>query len=313
MKLLTFQYKKIARLGHITERNRIIDLASASHGQLPDNMLEFLNRGEYNRLLAKKITANEDLATLSLNQVKLLAPVTNPPSVRDGYTFRQHVVARRDGWGLDMIPEYDEFPVFYFTNHHAITGPGDVSVMEQHLDKLDFEFEVAVVIGRRGRNISAKDADEYIAGYTIMNDWSARGIQAKEVKLTQGPSKSKDFATSMGPYMVIRDELQVFRIPGDHGERYDLPMTAVLNGEKVGEDNLKNMFWTFAQLIERASYGADLFPGDIIGSGACRTGCLLEANAGGDGPQQWLKPDDVVELTVDGLGTLRNRIVQNDH
>ncbi len=312
MKLITFQYKKITRLGHLTENNRIIDLASASHGQLPDNMLDFLEREEYNRLLAKKITANEALATLSLGHVKHLAPVPNPPSVRDGYTFRDHVVARRGGWGLDMIPEYDEFPVFYFTNHHAIIGPGDVAVMEAHLEKLDFEFEVAVVIGKYGRNIKAAEADEYIGGYTIMNDWSARGIQAKEVKLTQGPSKSKDFATSLGPYIVIRDELEMHRIPSEHGERYDLTMKAYVNGEQVSEDNMKNMYWTFAQLIERASYGADLFPGEIIASGACRTGCLLESNSGGQGPGKWLETGDTVELTVDGLGTLKNKIVRRE-
>jgi fumarylacetoacetate (FAA) hydrolase len=310
MRLITFQYKKMVRLGHLTEQNRIIDLASASHGLLPPDIMEFLERGEYNRLLARKIAANEDLANLAPSQVKFMAPIPNPPSIRDGYAFRQHVEAGRRYRGLEMIPEYDEFPVFYFTNNRAVTGPGDVYVFDEHLEKLDFELECAVVIGKKCRNVKASEADEYIAGYMIMNDWSARAIQEKEMKLNLGPATGKDFATSFGPYLVTRDELEMYRIPGDNGERYDLKMTCHVNGEKVSEDNLKNMTWTFGQIIERASRGTELIPGDIIGSGTCGTGCFMELNGAKKTGQTWLQDGDVVELSIDMLGTLRNKIVK---
>ena len=300
-------------MGHICENDMVMDFASASHGQLPDDIMEFLTRGEHNRLLAKKIAANEDLAQLPLNKVSLLAPVPVPNSLRNGYSFRQHVERERKALGLEMIDDYDKHPGFYFSNHNTITGPGDVRVMEEHLVQLDFELECAIVIGRKGRNIKAEDADDYIAGLTIMNDWTARGFQGSEIKFNIGHAKSKDFATSMGPYLVTTDELEMYKIPGKSGSKYDLEMTCKVNGELVSVDNLKNMHWTFAQIIERASYGVDLLPGDIIGSGTCGTGCFLELNMDKQDHQQWLNDGDVVELTVDGLGTLKNKIIKTDN
>jgi len=297
------------RLGHLTDHNMIIDLASASHGMLPDDIMSFLEKGEYNRLLARKIAANDDLAHLSLSNVKIMSPLPMPMSIRDGYGFRQHVAAGRKARGLDMIPEYDDFPVFYFSNHRATTGPGEIYVMKEHLNKLDFELECAAVIGKKCINVKASEADDCIAGYMIMNDWSARGIQFREMKLNLGPVKGKDFATSFGPYLVTRNELEVYRIPGDQGERFDLEMTAKVNGKQVSADNLKNMTWTFAQIIEQASYGTYLYPGDIIGSGTCGTGCLMELNNSRQ-PEVWLQEGDTVELTIDALGTLTNTIVK---
>ncbi|MFQ6609870.1 MAG: fumarylacetoacetate hydrolase family protein [Fidelibacterota bacterium] len=309
MRILTFQYKKMIRLGHLTDHNMIIDLASASHGLLPSDMMSFLERGEYNRLLARKIAANDDFAHLSPSKVKMMAPIPAPPSIRDGYGFKQHVKAGRKARGLEMIPEYDDFPVFYFSNHRATTGPGNINVMKEHLNKLDFELECAVVIGKKCMNVKASEADEYIAGYMIMNDWSARAIQHREMKLNLGPVKGKDFATSFGPYLVTRNELDIYRIPGKKGERYDLEMTAKINGELVSKDNLKNMTWTFAQIIEQASYGTYLYPGDIIGSGTCGSGCLMELNASKK-KKRWLNEGDEVELSIEGLGTLTNKIVK---
>ncbi len=309
MRLLTFQYKKMTRLGHLTDHNMIIDLASASHGMLPDDIMSFLEKGEYNRLLARKIAANDDLAQLSPSKVKIMAPLPEPPSIRDGYGFRQHVMAGRKARGLDMIPEYDDFPVFYFSNHRATTGPGEIYVMQEHLNKLDFELECAIVIGKKCINVKASEADDCVAGYMIMNDWSARAIQYREMKLNLGPVKGKDFATSFGPYLVTRNELEIYRIPGENGDRYDLEMTAKLNGKLVSKDNLKNMTWTFAQIIEQASFGTYLYPGDIIGSGTCGTGCLMELNTSGK-KEVWLKNGDEVELAIEGLGTLTNTIVK---
>ncbi len=207
-----------------------------------------------------------------------------------------------------MIPEYDKIPVFYFSNHQSITGPGEVKVQKQHLNKLDFEFEIGIIISKQIRNIKAKDAYKYIAGLTILNDWSARAIQLQEMKLNLGPAKGKDFSTSIGPFLVPLDELKS-RIVGPEFEmRYDLSMLGYLNDNLISTDNLKNISWSFADMIERASYGVDLYPGDLIGSGTCSTGCLLELNLSSSN-ETWLKPGDEIKLTVDCLGTLLNKVV----
>ena len=151
-------------------------------------------------------------------------------------------------------------------------------VEDDHLKSLDFELEAAIVISKRGKNIPAGKADEYIAGYMVMNDFSARVLQMEEMKLNLGPAKGKDFATSFGPWLVTPDELEKYKVASPSGNKYDLPMQAVHNGKIVSQGNMKDMNWTFAELIERASYGVELFPGDIIGSGTVGTGCYLELN-----------------------------------
>ncbi len=241
--------------------------------------------------------------------VKLSSPILRPLSMRDGYAFRQHVETARRNRGVPMIPEFDQFPVFYFTNHLAVTGPGDVEVQELALDKLDFELEVAIIIGKKCKNVPASEADAVIFGYMIMNDWSARVLQMEEMKLNLGPAKGKDFATSLGPYLVTRDELEKHSIPGKTGERHNLSMKAFVNGKQLSQGNLKDMNWTFAQIIERASYGVTLYPGEVIGSGTVGTGCLLELNGSKITDNLWLKPGDQVTLEVEGLGQLENRIV----
>ena len=207
-----------------------------------------------------------------------------------------------------MIEEFDHFPIFYFTNHLAVTGPGPISVRPLARDKLDFELEVAIVVGKEGRDIPASRADEYIFGYMIMNDWSARTLQMEEMKLNLGPAKGKDFATSLGPYLVTRDELAAHAVPGPQGERHDLRMQCFVNGKQVSDGNLKDISWTFAQILERASYGVTLRPGEVIGSGTVGTGCFLELNGSKVTHNQWLQPGDDVVLEVGALGRLQNRI-----
>jgi fumarylacetoacetate (FAA) hydrolase len=241
--------------------------------------------------------------------VTLRAPIPRPPSMRDGYAFRQHVETARRNRGLEMIPEFDQFPVFYFTNHQAVIGPGDLHVMERHTDKLDFELEAAIVIGKEARNVTAKDADAIVFGMTIMNDFSARALQMDEMKLSLGPAKGKDFATGLGPWLVTIDELQSQTRNTAHGAAFDLEMRAFVNGVQVSRGNVKDMNWTFAQIIERASYGVTMYPGDVIGSGTCGTGCFLELNGSKITHDQWLKPGDVVALEIDRLGRLENRVV----
>jgi len=247
----------------------------------------------------------------------IMAPVPYPTSCRDGYAFRQHVAAARRNRKVDMIAEFDQYPIFYFTNHNAIQGPGPIPVMPDHLKKLDFELEAAIVICKKGRNITAARADEYIGGYMIMNDMSARTLQMEEMLLNLGPAKGKDFSTVIGPWLVTPDELEPYKIPAkpNHtGNTYNLGMKCLVNGIQVSEGNMGDMDWTFAEIVERCAYGADILPGDVIGSGTVGTGCFLELNGTGllHDPAykpQWLQDGDVVEMEIEGLGHLSNTIV----
>ena len=188
--------------------------------------------------------------------------------------------------------------------------------MPDHFEKLDFELESAIVIGKKGRNIKASEADSYIAGYLIMNDLSARTLQMEEMLLNLGPAKGKDFSTIIGPWLVTPDELEKYKTnpPSGHtGNSYNLEMKCRVNGKLVSQGNMKDMNWTFAEIIERASYGVDLFPGDVIGSGTVGTGCFLELNGTGllNDPNyktQWLQDGDIVEMEITGLGKLVNTI-----
>lgn len=277
-------------------------------------MRALLEGGEAAQSFAQDVAAwadhhREDVEMIALEDVRLLAPVSRPTTMRDGYAFRQHVEAARRNRGVEMIPEFDQFPVFYFTNATAVGGPGDVEVMERHLEKLDFELECAVVIGKAGKNIKASEADDYIFGYMVFNDWSARALQMQEMKLNLGPAKGKDFANTFGPWLATKDELADKRIPGEDGERFDLTMLARVNGVEVSRGNVKDMTWTFAQIIERASYGVTLQPGDVIGSGTVGTGCFLELNGSGI-TNQWLQDGDEVVLEIERLGILKNAVKQ---
>jgi fumarylacetoacetate (FAA) hydrolase len=219
-----------------------------------------------------------------------------------------------------MIPEFDQYPIFYFTNHNAIQGVGDIECMPDHFEKLDFELEVSIVIGRKGRNVKASEADDYIAGYMIMNDMSARTLQMEEMLLNLGPAKGKDFSTVIGPWLVTPDELDPYKIlpkPGHTGNAYALDMKCWVNGIEVSSGSMGDMDWTFAEIIERCSYGVDILPGDVIGSGTVGTGCFLELNGTGllndpDFKPQWLQPGDIVEMEITALGRLTNTIIKTD-
>ena len=285
------------------------------------SLVDLIKKDNWKSETLKKID-EEKLVTHHINDVNLLAPIPNPNSLRDAYAFRQHVETSRKNRGLEMIKEFDEFPVFYFSNHNAIYGPQDeIKCMPSHFEKLDFELEIAIVIGKEGRNLKANEASSYIAGYMIMNDVSARGLQMKEMKLNLGPAKGKDFASVIGPYLVTPDEIKDKLIDkGGHGSIYDLKMYCFLNNQLVSEGNFKDMNWTFEQIIERVSYGTTIHPGDIIGSGTVGTGCLLELNGTGkikdsNYNEVWLKEGDVVKMKIDKLGEISNKIVSesSDH
>lgn len=294
------------------------EIPAKKESGFPEDMVELISRQNvYLPLCQQLIELHEtgklsNSLTLSEKDATLLSPVPRPTSMRDGYAFRQHVEAARRNRGVPMLPEFDEFPVFYFTNHLAVTGPGKVKVRKNAQEKLDYELEAAIVVGKEGMDIPAAKADEYIFGYTIMNDWSARALQMQEMKLNLGPAKGKDFATSLGPYLVTRDELAPKAIKGKEGERHDLKMKAWVNGKQLSEGNMKDITWTFAQILERVSYGVKIEPGEVIGSGTVGTGCLLELNGSKITDNLWIKPGDKVVLEIEGLGRLENEIVSAD-
>lgn len=296
------------------------------HPDLPVSMTMFLNYWDDFFPLANAAEqsvlsgSSRAIPSMPFNEATILAPVPHPTSCRDGYAFRQHVAAARRNRKVEMIPEFDEYPIFYFTNHNGIQGPGDIYCMPDHFQKLDFELEAAIVINRFGRNIPAAEADQYIAGLMIMNDMSARTLQMEEMKLNLGPAKGKDFSTAIGPMLVTLDELTAYEVdckPGHIGKAWNLNMECKINGVQVSKGNLADMDWTFAEIIERCSYGANIFAGDVIGSGTVGTGCFLELNGTGklndpNYQEQWLNENDTLEMEITGLGVLNNTVVKED-
>jgi fumarylacetoacetate (FAA) hydrolase len=225
----------------------------------------------------------DDLADHALADVRLLAPVPRPPSVRDFYAFERHVATARAQRGLEMAPEWYQIPVFYFSNPAAVYGPEDGIVFPPESAARDYELEAAAVVGGAGR----------IAGFTILNDWSARDLQKMEMAVGLGPAKGKDFATSLGPVLVTPDELGDLR----------LEMVARVNGEERSRGNLGEMNWSWEELLEHAGRNTRLLPGDVLGSGTVGTGCILEHADG-----RWLQSGDVVELEIERIGVLRNTV-----
>lgn len=321
MKLVSYKTEDREHLG-VYIKGHIYNLNSCDK-LIPDSMNEFLWGGDELMQHAKRV--DEDLRKGKMQGkeelfYELIAPVPHPTSCRDGYAFRQHVAAARRNRKVDIIPEFDQYPIFYFTNHNAIQGPGEIECMPDHFQKLDFELEVAVVLNKKGRNIKAADADSYIAGYMIMNDMSARTLQMEEMLLNLGPAKGKDFSTVIGPWLVTPDELEQYKTapkPGHTGNAYNLEMKCVVNGKEVSSGNMADMDWTFAEIIERCAYGCDVLPGDVIGSGTVGTGCFLELNGTGllhdpNYQTQWLQPNDLVEMEITGLGMLGNIIKKSE-
>jgi fumarylacetoacetate (FAA) hydrolase len=240
--------------------------------------------------------------SLAIDDVKFLSPL-KPYTLRDGYAFEQHVLTANKNRGREVPQEWYQFPVFYFTNPNSAFGHDDEIPYPHYTNAMDYELEVAVVIGRGGMNIKPEDAEDHIFGYTIFNDWSARDIQRKEMVVGLGPAKGKDFASAFGPVIVTREAI-VDRSVGRLGV-YDLEMTARVNGVEMSRGNFKDMHWSFGEIIARVSDSVMLYPGDVIGSGTVGTGCLLELTKF-EGP--WLKEGDVVELEVERIGVLRNTV-----
>ncbi len=329
MKLCTFEVRtslgKHHRLGAIIGQG-IIDLHSAcawhlqSKGEarpyylantlVPADMLSFL-QGEITSMTFAKATVehiqqilnkgempvglNEETLIFKPSDVELKAPLPRPTSMRDFYAFEQHVKKGFEKRGEPMPQEWYEIPVYYKGNHQSIIGSDEDVQWPSFTEKFDYELELAIIIGKQGRNISEAQAREYIAGFTVMNDFSARDIQRKEMKVRLGPAKGKDFATAIGPVLTTTDEI---------GDPYNLKMTAKINGELWSEGNSKTIYHSFEKMIAFASLEETLYPGDLIGSGTVGTGCGLELD-------RWVKPGDVMELEIEKIGILKNKVVKS--
>ena len=254
------------------------------------------------RMLGEGAREGDRHAVVPLSQVTLLSPVPRPPTFRDFYAFEDHVRTARAHRGLDMVPEWYDMPVFYFSNPSAMCGPGAAVATPPGCGRLDYELEIGAVIGRAGRDLDPASAETYVAGYCVLNDWSARDLQREEMKVGLGPAKGKDFATGLGPWIVTPDELDDVRT----AKGYDLAMTCRRNGEELSRGNWSDLHWSFGEMLARASRGVTLYPGDVIGSGTVGSGCILELTpeaAGG-----WLQPGDELELEIDRLGVLKQSV-----
>jgi 2-keto-4-pentenoate hydratase/2-oxohepta-3-ene-1,7-dioic acid hydratase in catechol pathway len=254
---------------------------------------------------ADRVLANPD-EIIPINRSTPAALVPRPPSIRDFMAFEEHVVTSNAALGLPLDPAWYEIPVFYFSNPAAMRSPGaDISIAPGST-KFDYELEFAVVIGKAGADIAVQDAESHIAGYMALCDWSARDLQEREMRLTLGPAKGKDTATTLGPILATPDELEPLR--RDKG--FDITITASVNGRTYSTGNLSTLYWSFAQMIAFASRGTELRPGDVIGSGTVGTGCILElSRVHGGEAYPYLTADDEVVIDAGPLGTFGTRVV----
>jgi fumarylacetoacetate (FAA) hydrolase len=268
------------------------------------SMMDLIEAGEPGLLRARRALDGKRIA---LSSVSLHSPILRPTTLRDAYAFETHVKTANANRGREVPAEWYKFPIFYFTNPNNMFGPDDDIPYPSYTSELDYELEIAAVIGKPGRDLTPQDAPQHIFGYTVFNDWSARDVQRDEMKVSLGPAKGKDFASSLGPCIVTPDELVDRAV--DRPGIYDLTMRACVNGEERSRGNFKDMYWSFGDILARASQSVTLLSGDVIGSGTVGTGCLLEITKA-QGP--WLKSGDVVELEIERIGILKNTVGTQD-
>lgn len=237
------------------------------------------------------------------SEFAFLPPVIRPPAFRDFYAFEQHVKTARARRGLEVPAAWYEVPVFYFSNHNALIGHDAGVHAPAGCQELDYELELGIIIGHGGRDIAVEKAWSHVAGFTIINDLSARDVQRQEMSVGLGPAKGKDFATAVGPWLVTRDAFHD-RIAG---ERLELAMSARINGREFSRGHSGTLHHSIPRLIAHASRDVELLAGDLIGTGTVGSGCILEI--GPEATGGWLKPGDVVELEIERIGVLRTKIV----
>lgn len=286
MKLVTFEKDGPPRLGAL-RGDGVVDLAAADPN-LPADMLGLLDRGPSElRRAAAALETPDPSTVLPLASVRLRAPF-QPRQLRDFFAFEDHALAGAARRKETLAKEWYDQPVFYKGNPRELYGPGDEAPWPDFTRKLDFEFEVACVVGRKGRDIPVSEAESYIAGFMLYNDWSARDIQKNEMVCRMGPAKGKDFANSFGPWLVTADEV---------GARDEIKLSAWVNGELWSEGSTKQRYWSWAEMLSHVSQGETVLPGDVLGSGTYHKGCGLDMD-------RWLAPGDRLELRSDKLGTL---------
>ena len=302
------------------------DFGEISNFPLPNDMLDLIDMGfeiieEITELIRETPEKDFEEISYELSEIQLVAPIPKPRKniIGIGLNYTEHVA--ESARTLDTTGKLPQKPIIFSKPPTTVTGTNTNILMNPKLtQQLDWEVELAVVIGKKGRNIKASEADAYIAGFTIMNDMSARKLQMEEMLLNLGPAKGKDFSTVIGPWLVTPDELSSYLVPakqGHVGNNYNLSMKCWVNDILVSEGNVKDMDWTFAEIIERCSYGVTTYPGDVIGSGTVGTGCFLELNGTGkrldpNFQPQWLQNGDRVTMTIDALGTLENKIIAEE-
>ncbi|QOV37332.1 fumarylacetoacetate hydrolase family protein [Streptomyces ferrugineus] len=273
----------------------------------PVDLLDLIVEGEEALREAGERALHASLP-VPLADARLLPPL-QPPTVRDYMTFENHVAGVARGYGDTVPEEWYVAPAFYFTNPYAVIGAHDDVPVPPGCGRFDFELEVAAVIGKAGRDLTPEQARDHILGYTILNDWSARDLQGREMRVKLGPAKGKDTSTTLGPWLVTADVLE----PHRNAEGFlDLALTVAVNGETVGQDRLANMAWTFEEMAAYASRGTWIHPGDVLGSGTCGNGgCLAELwGRGGVLEPPPLVPGNTVTMTVEGIGTISNTVVE---
>ncbi|MFI8378348.1 fumarylacetoacetate hydrolase family protein [Leeuwenhoekiella sp. NPDC079379] len=319
MKLVTFKIESGSIHTGWLKGGGVVAMQQAD-GRLPNDMLSFIDDHKTYFDIIKTENLEDLEPHYTLANVQLLAPLTNPRSFRDYVAFEEHMLNASKSFGHSVSEAWYKIPIFYFTNHQAIYGPDSEIKRPLKETKLDIELEIAAVIGKKGSDIKADEADDYIFGYTVFNDWTARGIQRQEMTVPLGPHKGKDFANAIGPCIVTKDEFEKYRctisrashpkhlaMPLTTDGRFDLKMSSRINGMTVCEGNYNSVYYTFPQMIERASENdVFLMPGDILGSGTVGWGSLIENNFSVHRP---LEPGDVIELEIEGIGILRNKVI----
>jgi 2-keto-4-pentenoate hydratase/2-oxohepta-3-ene-1,7-dioic acid hydratase in catechol pathway len=271
------------------------------------SLLDLLGGGYKERMAAAAERAVGDpFEVVPDEQAQFRAPIPTPPSIRDFMAFEEHIVNSARAMGLEVNPVYSEIPVFYFTNPAAVRGPDEEIPMAPGTERFDYELEIAAVIGDPCSDLDPATAEDHIAGYMVLCDWSARDIQEHELRGFLGPAKGKDTATSFSRFLVTPDELEPYR----KGNAYGLEMTAEVNGKPYSQGTFSTIYWSFGQLLAYASRGTTLQPGDVIGSGTVGTGCILElSRVHGDDAYPWLQPGDSVRLEVEHVGVIESKIL----
>ena len=284
---------RVAALVEQRGEDVLVDLeaAAARIGErLPSRMLELITEGPRALTLAREVVRDTQLGTVS-EGIRLLAPLPDPPSMRDFYAFEDHVRRGFDKRGEPIPDAWYELPVYYLTNHRSILGPQETIPWPAFTSELDYELEIAMIVGREGRGLSVEEAERHIFGYTLYNDCSARDLQRQEMQVRLGPARSKGFAQILGPVIVTADEI----------DPTDLRVTATIGGETVTDSRTGDLRWSFAEMLSYVSQGETVYPGDVYGSGTVSNGCGLEHG-------RMLRPGDTLELTAPGIGTLVNTV-----